>query len=252
MRSLQGALGRPLAKTLRNERKIAAAILIFWSLMHGLTLLLVDRLVGPSRNTDELSESVLQGMLEGLAKRIPALPAGSVGRSSRACKIERPIEAHERRERGNVHAAESQFTRPLPTSREAAHCARAARRRLAWRFHLGRARPPVGGAELGNRGHQRHQRRRHECGGSGRWAASRRSLAGAASSTSILARCRPPAGIRDPWPLAPAAHVAPRPQPVLPLGGHADAGLVAIPDQLLELPSAPGAVAAHRLRRVAR
>ena len=45
----QGALGRPLPKTPRNERKIAAAILIFWSLMHGLTLLLVDRLVGPSR-----------------------------------------------------------------------------------------------------------------------------------------------------------------------------------------------------------
>jgi AcrR family transcriptional regulator len=72
----QGALGRPLPMTPRNERKIAAAILIFWSLMHGLTLLLVDRLVGPSRKTDELSESVLQGMLEGLAKRIPALPAG--------------------------------------------------------------------------------------------------------------------------------------------------------------------------------
>ena len=73
----QGALGRPLPKTPRNERKIAAAILIFWSLMHGLTLLLVDRLVGPSRKTDELSESVLQGMLEGLAKRIPALPSGT-------------------------------------------------------------------------------------------------------------------------------------------------------------------------------
>jgi AcrR family transcriptional regulator len=72
----QGALGRPLPMTPRNERTIAAAILIFWSLMHGLTLLLVDRLVGPSRKTDELSESVLQGMLEGLAKRIPALPAG--------------------------------------------------------------------------------------------------------------------------------------------------------------------------------
>ncbi len=73
----RGALGRPLAKTLRNERAIAAALLVFWSLMHGLTLLLVDRLVGPSRNTDELTESVLQGMLEGLAKRIPALPSGT-------------------------------------------------------------------------------------------------------------------------------------------------------------------------------
>jgi AcrR family transcriptional regulator len=70
-----GALGRPLPKTPGNERKIAAAILIFWSLMHGLTLLLVDGLVGPSRKTDELSESVLQGMVEGLARRIPALPA---------------------------------------------------------------------------------------------------------------------------------------------------------------------------------
>ena len=56
--------------------RIAAGILIFWSLMHGLTLLLVDGLVGPSRKTDELSESVLQGMLDGLAKRIFALPAG--------------------------------------------------------------------------------------------------------------------------------------------------------------------------------
>jgi AcrR family transcriptional regulator len=72
-----GALGRPLSKTPRNERKIAAGILIFWSLMHGLTLLLVDRLVGPSRNTDELSESILQGMLEGLANKIPALPPGA-------------------------------------------------------------------------------------------------------------------------------------------------------------------------------
>jgi hypothetical protein len=43
-------------KHCRNERRIAASILVFWSLMHGLTLLLV----GPSRKTDELSESVLQ------------------------------------------------------------------------------------------------------------------------------------------------------------------------------------------------
>ena len=73
----QGALGRPLPKTSRNEPKIAAAILIFWSLMHGLTLLLADRLVGPSRKADELSESVLQGMLEGLVTRIPNLPGGT-------------------------------------------------------------------------------------------------------------------------------------------------------------------------------
>jgi AcrR family transcriptional regulator len=72
-----GGLGRSLPKTAGNERKVAAAILIFWSLMHGLTLLLVDRLVGPSRKTDELSESVLQGMLDGLATRIPVLSPGT-------------------------------------------------------------------------------------------------------------------------------------------------------------------------------
>src|SRR6476660_5502395 len=73
----QGALGRPLPKTPRNEQKIAAAILVFWSVMHGLTLLLVDRLVGPSRKTDELTESVLRGMREGWAKKIPDLPPGT-------------------------------------------------------------------------------------------------------------------------------------------------------------------------------
>ena len=73
----QGALGRPLPKTPRNERVIAAAILVFWSLMHGLTLLLVDRLVGPSRKTDELTDNVLQGMFQGLAKKIPVLPPGA-------------------------------------------------------------------------------------------------------------------------------------------------------------------------------
>jgi AcrR family transcriptional regulator len=74
---IDGALGRPIPKTLRNERKIAGAILVFWSHMHGLTLLLVDRHVGPSGKIDELSGSVLQGMLDGLATRIPVLPAGT-------------------------------------------------------------------------------------------------------------------------------------------------------------------------------
>lgn len=74
---VDGALGTPIPNTPRNERKIAAAILVFWSQMHGLTLLLVDRLVGPSEKAKELSESLLQGMLEGLATRIPSLPPGT-------------------------------------------------------------------------------------------------------------------------------------------------------------------------------
>ena len=74
---VDGALGRPIPNTPRNERKIAAAILVFWSQMHGLTLLLVDRLVGPSEKSEELSESLLQGMLEGLATTLPSLPLGT-------------------------------------------------------------------------------------------------------------------------------------------------------------------------------
>ena len=74
---IKGGLGSAISNTPRNERKIAGALLIYWSLLHGLTLLLVDRLVGPKGKSDELSESVWQGMLDGLAARIPALPPGT-------------------------------------------------------------------------------------------------------------------------------------------------------------------------------
>ena len=74
---VDGALGRRFPNTPRNERKIAGAILVFWSQMHGLTMLLNDRLVGPSGKTDQLIESVLQGMLDGLATKIPTLPPGT-------------------------------------------------------------------------------------------------------------------------------------------------------------------------------
>lgn len=71
-----GALGRIIPNIPANLPSLDGAILIFWSQMHGLTLLLVDRLVGPSEKADELSESVLRGMLEGLANSIPVVPAG--------------------------------------------------------------------------------------------------------------------------------------------------------------------------------
>jgi AcrR family transcriptional regulator len=74
---VHGALGHAIPDIPRNERRIAAAILIFWSQMHGLTLLLIDRLVGPAEKSDELCESVLQGMLDGLATRIPVVPPGT-------------------------------------------------------------------------------------------------------------------------------------------------------------------------------
>ncbi|MGZ2488196.1 AcrR family transcriptional regulator [Rhizobium pisi] len=71
-----GALGRLIPNTAANARTIDGAILIFWSQMHGLTLLLVDSLVGPSGKIEELSEGVLQGMLDGLANSIPEVPDG--------------------------------------------------------------------------------------------------------------------------------------------------------------------------------
>ena len=72
-----GGLGRAIPDTPRNERKIAGAILACWSLVHGLTLLLADGLVGPREKCDVLGETVVQGMLDGLATELPALPLGT-------------------------------------------------------------------------------------------------------------------------------------------------------------------------------
>jgi AcrR family transcriptional regulator len=72
-----GGLGRPIPNTARNERKIAGAILACWSLVHGLTLLVADGLVGPRKKSGDLSESLVQGMLDGLAAKLPTLPPGA-------------------------------------------------------------------------------------------------------------------------------------------------------------------------------
>ena len=74
---VKGAFGRSIANTTRNERKIAGAILACWSLVHGLTMLLADGLVGPTTKSDELSDSVVQGLLDGLATKLLALPPGT-------------------------------------------------------------------------------------------------------------------------------------------------------------------------------
>ncbi len=72
-----GGLGRAIPETARNERKIAGAILACWSLVHGLTLLLADGLVGPRRKSGALADSLVQGMLDGLTAELPALPPGT-------------------------------------------------------------------------------------------------------------------------------------------------------------------------------
>ena len=72
-----GGLGRPILNTVRNERKIAGAILACWSLMHGLILLLADGLVGPKNKAGALADSLVQGLLDGLTAELPALPPGT-------------------------------------------------------------------------------------------------------------------------------------------------------------------------------
>jgi AcrR family transcriptional regulator len=70
-----GGLGRAIPGN--NERKIAGAILACWSLVHGLTLLLADGLVGPKKKAGALADSLVQGMLDGLAAELPILPPGT-------------------------------------------------------------------------------------------------------------------------------------------------------------------------------
>ena len=72
-----GALGHAIPDTPRNERKIAGAILACWSLVHGLTQLIADGLVGPGKKSGEICETLVKGMVDGLAVKCPALPFGA-------------------------------------------------------------------------------------------------------------------------------------------------------------------------------
>ncbi len=72
-----GGLGRPIPAISRNERKIAGAILACWSLVHGLTLLVADGLVGPKKKSAALGDRLVQGMLDGLTTELPSLPPGT-------------------------------------------------------------------------------------------------------------------------------------------------------------------------------
>jgi hypothetical protein len=81
---LRAAWERAIPDIPRNERKIAGAILACWSLVHGLTLLLADGLVGPKKKASALGDSLVQGMLDGLAAELPASPPGTCSRSPAA------------------------------------------------------------------------------------------------------------------------------------------------------------------------
>src|SRR6476660_1038132 len=64
---VDGGLGRAIPHIPRHERTIDCAVLACWARGHGLTLLLADGLVGPTKKSAELGESRVQGMLDGLA-----------------------------------------------------------------------------------------------------------------------------------------------------------------------------------------
>jgi hypothetical protein len=70
-------VGRAIPHTSRNERKIAGAVLACWSLVHGLTLLLADGLVGPKKKSGALANMLVQGLLNGLAAELTVLPPGT-------------------------------------------------------------------------------------------------------------------------------------------------------------------------------
>lgn len=74
---IAGALGRSIPDAPRNERKISGSILACWSLVHGLTLLLAEGLVGPKKKAGALADILVQGVLDGLAAELPALPPGT-------------------------------------------------------------------------------------------------------------------------------------------------------------------------------
>lgn len=72
-----GGLGRAIPPSPRNERQIAGAILACWSLVHGLTLLLADGLVGPKKKSAALGDRLVQAILDGLAAKLPVMPPGT-------------------------------------------------------------------------------------------------------------------------------------------------------------------------------
>lgn len=70
---VDGALREPIPKNAKNERKLNGAILACWSLLHGLTMLLVDGLVGPGEKHEALCDSLMQALLQGLIDNVPSL-----------------------------------------------------------------------------------------------------------------------------------------------------------------------------------
>ena len=77
-----GGLGHAIPDTVRNERKISGALLACWSLVHGLTQLIADGLVGPGKKADELCREPRAGNARRLGGRIAGIAPWNLGRPS--------------------------------------------------------------------------------------------------------------------------------------------------------------------------
>jgi AcrR family transcriptional regulator len=66
-----GAQSGVFAISVDNKRDIALAALSAWSMVHGLTMLIIDRLAGPGAPTQETIARILQVHVEGLRHGLP-------------------------------------------------------------------------------------------------------------------------------------------------------------------------------------
>jgi hypothetical protein len=73
---VDGALRQPIPQTARNKGKLNGAILACWSILHGLTLLLADGLVGPREKHEALCDSLMHALLHGLIDSVPSMAPG--------------------------------------------------------------------------------------------------------------------------------------------------------------------------------
>ncbi|MFK0334748.1 TetR/AcrR family transcriptional regulator [Rhizobium sp. NPDC090275] len=70
-----GAIGRAIADTEEENSRIDTVVLALWSQVHGLTLLLIDGLVGPVDAADKLVDIMLQALIDGLSTLPSIVPA---------------------------------------------------------------------------------------------------------------------------------------------------------------------------------
>lgn len=67
----RGAQSGVFAVSPDSKQDITVAALSAWSMVHGLTMLIIDRLAGPNRPTQEMIERIIRSHVEGLRHGLP-------------------------------------------------------------------------------------------------------------------------------------------------------------------------------------